>query len=107
MNLQQTIRRILKEETEIPSSLKRRSHQLPNYIRSVYKWLDAKSFGSFDEFVERVIFSTIRDFVGDFGTNNYEENLKIREELIPHISKIIYNDYLDEIKNYYDKEKLR
>jgi hypothetical protein len=107
MNLKQTIRKVLREETEIPASLRRRTNQIPKYARSTYRWLNPKSFNSFNEFIERVIFSTTRDFVGDYGTGNYEKNLEIIDELTPIISKIIYDDYLDEIKDYYDKELSR
>ena len=107
MNLQESIRRILREESKIPQQVRRRIGELPKYLRGTYRWLNVKSFDSFDEFVERVIFSTTRDFVADFGVNNYESNLEIRDNLIPFISKIIYDNYLDEIKDYYDKEKLK
>ena len=107
MNLQESIRRILREETKIPSTLRRRMKELPKYMRGTYRFLNVNSFNNFDDFVERVIFSTTRDLVSDFGSNDYETNLEIRDELIPHISNIIYNDYLDEIKDYYDKELFR
>ena len=102
--LQESIRRILREETEMPPMLRRRLNEIPKYIRSAYKWLNAKAFGSFNEFIKRVIFSTTRDFVGEYGTNDYYKNLEIIDELTPYISKIIYDDYLDEIKKYFHKE---
>lgn len=107
MNLQQTIKKILREETEIPSTMRRRMNELPKYMRGTYRWLNVNSFDSFDEFVKRVVFSTTRDFVGDFGTDDYDKNSKIKSLLTPYVSKLIYDEYLDEIKDYYEKELLR
>ena len=103
-NIQESIRRILREESKIPPlMLRRRMNEIPKYIRAAYEWLNVKAFDSFNEFIERVIFSTTRDFVSDYGTNDYDKNLKIRDELTPYISEIIYDGYLDEIKDYYHK----
>lgn len=95
----------LKGGNTYPPMLRRRINELPKYIISAYRWLNPKAFDSFNEFIERVVFSTTRDFVDDFGTYDYETRLEIRDNLEPFIFEIVQSGYLDEIKNYYDKEK--
>ena len=94
----------LKEDNIYLPMLRRRMQDLPKYIKSSYQWLNPKSFDNFNKFIERVIFSTTRDFVDDFGANDYDIRLEIRKNLQPFIWEIIKSDYLDEIKKYYDKE---
>ena len=40
--------------------------ELRKYITSSFEWLNPKAFNNFDEFLERVIFSATRDYVGAF-----------------------------------------
>ena len=54
-------------EGDISIFLKRRYHMLGDYIRSSYNWLDPVRFKDFDEFIDRVIFSTVRDFTSNEG----------------------------------------
>jgi len=100
--LQETIRRILIEETNL-ISLRRNFHKIPNYIRATYKWLRANSFNNFDEFINRVIFNTTRDFASDYSENfdDYQDNI---EKLKDPIKDIIMKEYYDEILEYYNKE---
>ncbi len=104
MRLQETIRRILREEVK-STFVKRRYDILRNYIRSVYNWLSPKAFKDFDEFIERVIFSTIRDFTSDEGGDDYDKILELREEIGDDIREIVMNEFRDEIYQYYKDNK--
>jgi hypothetical protein len=108
-NTRSTIKRVLKEvmgiiNEGIPSKVIRRLNDLDKYIKSSYTWLNPKAFENFEEFFERVVFSTTRDFVGDVLLDDnftYEEIVKIREEVEVYINKIIVDNYLLELEAYY------
>jgi len=106
--LQENISRIKEvmgiiNEGEI-TSFKRRLGELPKYINSTLEWLNPKAFNSFDEFLERTIWTTTRDFViTEFNSYNYEEVHKIREDLLPYVQYFIMNHSIDKIKEYYKK----
>jgi hypothetical protein len=108
-NIRSTIKRVLKEvmgliNEGIPSKVIRRLNDLDKYIKSAYLWLDKGSFKNFEEFFERVVFSTTRDFIGDVLSEDdltYEEIVKIREEVEVYINKIIVDNYLLELEAYY------
>ena len=87
----------------IPTSLRRRVGDLDNFIRNTYEWLNPRAFGSFDEFISRVIFVAIRDIPAFFFDLNYDETLKLREEIEPSITKHIVDNFSDEIEEYYNK----
>lgn len=86
------------------SSLKRRMGELPRHVRSTYYWLNPKAFYDFDEFIDKVIFSTIRDFVSELGINDYEREIEVREEVTPFIRQYIMDNHLEEIRDYHKKE---
>jgi len=108
-NIRSTIKRVLKEvmgiiNEGIPSKVIRRLNDLDKYIKSSYTWLNPKAFENFEEFFERVVFSTTRDFVADALLEDdltYEEIVKIREEVEVYINKIIVDNYLLELEAYY------
>jgi hypothetical protein len=110
MNLQEQIYRIQGMmgviNENIPRKIIRRLNTLDKYVKSSYTWLNPGAFKNFEEFVDRVVFSTTRDFVGDAlleddDNLNYDELLKIREEIKDYINKKIIDDYLLEIEMYY------
>lgn len=86
------------------SPLKRRMGELSKHVRSTYRWLNAKAFNDFDDFLDRVIFSTTRDFVAEFGINDFDEQVKVRIEVTPFVRQHIMDNFLDEIREYYEKE---
>lgn len=86
--------------------LKRRYSSLDNHIRSSYEWLNTKMFGNFDEFIDRVIFSTTRDFTSDWE-QDYDEVLKLRDNIGDEIKKYIMTNFYDEIYQYYMKETVK
>jgi hypothetical protein len=82
--------------------VKRRLDDLTKHITSTYKWLNPKRFDNFDEFLERVIFNVVRDFVSELGDNqDYETRLKVREEIKPFVTQYIIDNYLEDIKYYF------
>ena len=91
-------------EGDISIFLKRRYHTLADYIRSSYNWLDPVRFKNFDEFIDRVIFSTVRDFTSNEG-GDYDNVLKLRDEIGNEIKNIIMDEYFDEILQYYKDSK--
>ena len=82
--------------------LKRRMDALIDYVEASYDWLSPRRFKNFDDFLERVIFSATRDFVVDEIGGEYEEQLKISEELEPMIMELVKKHPIyDEIYDHY------
>jgi hypothetical protein len=106
-DIRKQIKEAIKEvvnENEIPKELKRRLHVLPKYIREAYYWLDPRRFFDFDKFIQRVIFSTVRDFTNqELEEKDYDKLLELREKLEPMIEKFIMKEFRDEIYEYYVK----
>ena len=107
MDIRKNIKEAIKEvvnENEESIQIKRRLHELPKYIREAYYWLDPRRFFDFDEFIQRVIFSTVRDFTNqEMEEKDYDKLLELREKLKPMIEKFIMNEFRDEIYEYYVK----
>jgi len=104
--LPKDIKKVFKHLTlneSVISALKRRADEIPQFLFSEYTWLDPKRFDSFEEFLERCIFGTTRDISAEFGANDYEDQLDIREKIEPFIRKYIMDNHLEEIRNYYEK----
>jgi len=76
--------------------------ELPKYITSTFEWLNPKAFINFDEFLERVIFSTTRDYVGAFidGPEEYDD---LRTMIEPIVRETVIGQYYDEILDYYTR----
>lgn len=87
----------------VPTLFKRRFHVLSKFVTSAYNWLNPNAFDTFEDFLNRVVFSTTRDFVGAFGVNSHEQELKVREELEEYVKQYILDNHLDEIEKYYYK----
>lgn len=86
--------------------LLRRMPEVVKYVRNTYRWLDAPMFKDFDEFINRVIFSSVRDFVSDELTNvSYENYERLKNKFYPIIKKIVESELMDEIKQHYNREK--
>lgn len=109
MRLQEDINRIKQVmgiNESIPSTIKRKLDILPNYIRSTYKWLDPKAFLNFDDYIERVIFSSTRDFIADnHHFTNYDEYEKIADELYGTVRTYINENLMEEIMGYFVKSR--
>ena len=82
--------------------IKRRMDALLDYIEASYDWLSPRRFGNFDEFLNRVVFAATRDFLADEMGGEYEEQLKIRDELESIVLEFIKNHPIyDEIYDHY------
>mgnify|MGYP003340361129 FL=1 len=109
MDLQENIGRIkqvmgINESSIAP--LKRRMDELPEYIKSALYWLNPTAFNSLEEFIKRVAFSTTRDFVADkFSFKSQEEYDQMSEETYPHILQYIEENFMEEIRDYYDEKR--
>lgn len=91
----------INESNEI-NRVKRRMDALLDYIEHSYDWLSPRNFRDFDHFLKRVVFSATRDFVHDEIGGEYEDQLKIREELEPKILELIKKHSIhDEIYDHY------
>lgn len=76
--------------------------ELPKYITSTFEWLNPKAFKNFDEFLERVIFSATRDYVGAF-VDNPEDYDKLRLMMGDTVRDMVMNRYYDEILSYFNE----
>ena len=101
-DLQESIKKILRETVNESTVVRRRLAELPKHITSSYKWLDPKRFNNFDEFLNRVIFQTVRDFSSELGIQDYERIIEVREEIEPFVTQYINDNYLEDIKYYFD-----
>jgi len=91
----------LNESKEI-NRVKRRMDALIDYVEASYDWLSPRAYDNFNDFLKRVVFSATRDFVHDEIGGEYEEQLKIREELEPMILELIKKHSIyDEIYDHY------
>ena len=91
----------LNESKEI-NRVKRRMDALIDYVEASYDWLSPRAYDNFNDFLKRVVFSATRDFVHDEIGGEYEEQLKIREELEPMILELIKRHSIyDEIYDHY------
>ena len=82
--------------------VKRRMDALLDYIEASYDWLSPRRFKDFDDFLERVVFMATRDFVADEIGGEYQEQLKIRDQLEPMVLELIKKHSIyDEIYDHY------
>jgi hypothetical protein len=107
VNLQENIDRIKEvmgiNESNGENLVKRRLDNAHKIINSRYTWLNPVRFKDFDAYIERVIFSSTREFIMDLGM--YSSLSEEDEEGIYNLfTKIVMTEYLDEIKKYYDNE---
>lgn len=75
--------------------------ELPKFVTSTFKWLNPKAFKNFDEFLERVIFSATRDYVGAF-IDSLEEFDELRNIIEPTVREMVMGRFYDEILDYYN-----
>lgn len=79
------------------------SDELPKYITSTFKWLNPKAFNNFDEFLERVIFSTTRDYSSDF-VDSSEDYEKVIPQVETIVRDVVMDGYYDDILDYYNSQ---
>jgi DNA-directed RNA polymerase subunit RPC12/RpoP len=89
-------------ESEISPYIRRRLlNDLPEFIRNEYQWLAHWSFKTYDEYISKVIFNVVREITNSIADLNYEETIKLRENIEPFIAKYIVDNFSDEIEEYY------
>ena len=116
MNLQENIRRIIREETEvIPSFIMRRIDEYVNNILSVYGNHNLK--GSFrtliDEIADVIINDLLSDYIDSIGytvddeDDNYDQSVvdKVYDTYYNLLAEYIQGNYSDEIYKLYRKNK--
>ena len=82
---------------------KRKLDLLPDYIKSTYTWLNPRAFDSFEKFLDTVIQSTARDFISrEYETYRRLDHYKIEVEIYYFLRTYIIENFLDEIKEYFD-----
>ena len=84
--------------------LRRRLNRFEKYVRSTYKWLDARGFDNYDDFFTRVVFSSVRDFLSEEGNLDYDTFLKLIDQVLPFMERYVEKEYGHEIRKYFDKE---
>ena len=116
MNLQEQIRKVLKEETEvIPSFMSRRIDEYVNNILSAYGNHNLK--GSFrtliDEISDLIINDLLSDYIDSIGYTVDDEDDKYDQSVVDKIydtyydvlAEYIQGNYSDEIYKLYRKNK--
>lgn len=104
MNIRESIKRILQEETDIPIRLRRRllfiDDMVPFKIKHYYKPNTICRYESDEEFFEEVMYSVIDtmywDYFGDIPDNSNEWT-----NMFYIMEKYIRGNYGDKLKEYY------
>lgn len=94
MNLQESIRRILREETELPLSVRRRTAIIDKVIDNMLPNMYPCDYNSADHFITGIL-DEIRWFLLDF------EDLQGIERI--HIENYILNYKYDELTDYFNE----
>lgn len=90
-------------ETQLKNlKIRRNIHKIPLYVRSAYEWLNPKTFKSFEDFKNRVLFSSTRDFASDY-TETSEDYESTKSFLAPHFVEVIDGILHSEILDYYNE----
>lgn len=93
---------IITENQFVNLELRRNLNVLPKYIRATYNWLNPKAFENFDDFLDRVVFSTTRDYVGEYIGQNTQNYDGMRKIFLPLVRNVVMNEFHDEILDYYN-----
>ena len=96
---------IITENQLIALELRRNLNELPKYISSTYQWLNPKAFNNFDEFLDRVIFSATRDYVGEFINHNVENYDSIRAKFQFYVKEVVMDEFYDRIFLHYTRNR--
>ena len=112
MKLQEQINRIQEmmgiiNETKDPIiMLRRRMDTLDKHIKSTYQWLNPRAFKDFDDFMERVVFSTTRDFVSEeLELTDFRDIMDVRNDIERFVKEYIVDNYMDEIEKYFNHNR--
>ena len=94
---------IITESQFIKLGLRRRLDELPKHIKNAYDWLNPKAFGTFDEFMNRVIINATGLYIKD---NMYEPNHDLYQDsritVEPIVRNLVTDKYYEELLDYYN-----
>lgn len=104
MKLQETIKKVLREETEIPARVRRRLHyvdsELNSLLNRIYRPDKICIYRSGEEFVEVVMYATIENmYYTYFG--DMDDDSKEWVKIFRFMEKYIKDKYGDQLKDYY------
>jgi hypothetical protein len=89
-------------KSQVIARIKRRMDVFLEYIEDAYNWLSPRRFDNFDHFLQRVIFSALRDFIAEEIGGEFEDQSNISDELEPKVLKLIKQHWIyDDIYDHY------
>jgi hypothetical protein len=102
MKLLETIKSILKEESEIPISLRRRMSYIDEYFRdSTQDWgLNLCDFNSGQQLMDKLIFDTIEKMYYIFYTD-IDDTSTEWFNIAEHIEKYLIKKYMNDVEKSY------
>lgn len=104
MKLKKSIKRILREETEIPIRARRRitiiDELLPFKVKNYYKPDFLCKYTSDEEFIEVLTYSVIETMYWDYF-GDMDDNLKEWNIIFEYMEKYIKDNYGERLKTYY------
>ena len=96
MNLQENIRRIIREESDINLKLKRRSRELDKLVQVILELIYPCDFSDWEHFKLGLLYE-VRFYIMD-GNNAILDEFNVND-----IMEYISENYKDEIKEFYEE----
>ena len=96
MNLQESIKRILREESDINLKLKRRSRELDKLVQVILELIYPCDFSDWEHFMLGLLYE-VRYYIMD-GNNDILDEFNVND-----IMEYISENYKDEIKEFYEE----
>jgi len=104
MNLQEQIRKVLREESQIPTRLRRRismlDYEVESRLRTTYTPNNICTYGSAEELLDNVAETAIDSMYWNYF-GDVDDNSKEWVEIYYAMVYYIENKYGDKIKEYY------
>jgi hypothetical protein len=89
-------------KSQVVARIKRRMDVFLEYIEDTYNWLSPRRFDNFDHFLQRVVFSALRDFIAEEIGGEFEDQSNISDELEPKVLELIKQHWIyDDIYDHY------
>lgn len=89
-------------KSQVVARIKRRMDVFLEYIEDAYNWLSPRRFDNFDHFLQRVVFSALRDFIAEEIGGEFEDQSNISDELEPKVLELIKQHWIyDDIYDHY------
>ena len=90
--------------------IRRRIDNLHNNVIAEYLWLDPKRkrFDDYDRYFGRVVIGAVTNFLLDELNRETVDDLdSLRDAALPMMKEFIAQNYGDEIRAHYDKERMK